>query len=52
MVTALVRNSSSAPLNTVQLAVAIPKPTTASGGISAMAIATPTTVLPRPRISA
>ena len=46
----LVTNSSIAPENTVQLKVARPKPTTASGGISAVAMATPTIVPSRPRI--
>ena len=48
----LVTNSSSAPENTVQFQVASPNPTTASGGISAVAIATPTIAPSRPRIIA
>lgn len=49
---ALVRNSSSAPEKIVQFQVAMPKPTTTSGGMSAIAMATPTTVPPRPRMRA
>ena len=52
IVTRLVMNRPSAPPKTVQLNVARPKPTTASGGIKAVAIATPTIVPSRPRITA
>ena len=52
IVTRLVMNRPSAPPKTVQLKVARPKPTTASGGIKAVAIATPTIVPSRPRITA
>ena len=52
MVTRLVTNRPSAPANTGQLKVARPKPTTAIGGISAVAMATPTIVPSRPRITA
>ena len=45
-------NSISAPWNTLQFQVARPKPTAASGGIKAVAMATPTMVPSRPRIMA
>ena len=48
----LVANSAKAPMPTGALRVAMPYPTTASGGISAVAMATPTIVSPRPRMIA
>ncbi len=52
MVSRLVMYSINAPPKTVQLSVARPKPTAASGGIRAVAMATPTIVPSRPRIIA
>lgn len=52
IVTKLVKKSRKAPPATVALSVARPKPTVASGGISAVAIATPTIVPALPRIIA
>ena len=52
MVTKLVKKSRKAPPATVALSVATPKPTVASGGIRAVAIATPTIAPCRPRIIA
>ncbi len=52
MVRKLVTNSINAPPNTAMFQVANPKPITASGGISAVAMATPTIVPSRPWIMA
>ena len=52
MVTKLVKKSRKAPPATVALSVATPKPTVASGGINAVAMATPTIVPAFPRIIA